>query len=117
VKMISQTSQLTMILGMWEPLQLSRSLLSQSGLTHRDKPILPPLIGLLQSLLLLADTCTSGQGGHMHKRPPPAPKRKHALSSTDQVMTQIELPSYHGPRSPLDLVAIEIIFGHLFEAF
>jgi hypothetical protein len=32
-------------------------------------------------------------------------------------MTQIELPPYHGPRSPLDLVAIEIIFGRLFEAF
>jgi hypothetical protein len=32
-------------------------------------------------------------------------------------MTQIELPSYHGPQSPLDLVAIEIIFGRLFKAF
>jgi hypothetical protein len=32
-------------------------------------------------------------------------------------MTQIELPPYCGPRSPLDLVAIKIIFGHLFEAF
>jgi hypothetical protein len=32
-------------------------------------------------------------------------------------MTQIELPLYHGPRSPLNLVAIEIIFGRLFEAF
>jgi hypothetical protein len=29
----------------------------------------------------------------------------------------MELPPYHGPKSPLDLVAIEIIFGHLFEAF
>jgi hypothetical protein len=32
-------------------------------------------------------------------------------------MTQIELPLYRRPRSPLDLVAIEINFGHLFEAF
>jgi hypothetical protein len=32
-------------------------------------------------------------------------------------MTQIELPPYHEPRSHLDLVAIEIIFGHLFKAF
>jgi hypothetical protein len=32
-------------------------------------------------------------------------------------MTQIELPPYRGPRSPLDLVAIEIIFGRLSEAF
>jgi hypothetical protein len=28
-------------------------------------------------------------------------------------MTQIELSPYHGPRSSLDLVAVEIIFGHL----
>jgi hypothetical protein len=40
-----------------------------------------------------------------------------ALSSTDQVMTQIELPPYRGPRSPMDLIAIEIIFGCLFESF
>jgi hypothetical protein len=32
-------------------------------------------------------------------------------------MTQIELPPYRGPHSPLDLVAIEIIFGRLFEVF
>jgi hypothetical protein len=32
-------------------------------------------------------------------------------------MSQVELPPYHSPRSPLDLVAIEIIFGHIFEAF
>jgi hypothetical protein len=56
-------------------------------------------------------------GGRRHKRPPPAPKRKQALSSIDQVMTQIDLPSYHGPHSLLDLVAIEIIFGRIFEAF
>jgi hypothetical protein len=33
------------------------------------------------------------------------------------VMTQVELPPYCGPHSPLDLVAIEIIFGRIFEAF
>jgi hypothetical protein len=32
-------------------------------------------------------------------------------------MTQIEIPLYCGPRSPLDLVAVEIIFGRLFVAF
>jgi hypothetical protein len=32
-------------------------------------------------------------------------------------MTQIELPPYRRPRSPLDLVTIEIIFWRLFEAF
>jgi hypothetical protein len=33
------------------------------------------------------------------------------------VMIQIELPPYRGPQRPLDLVAIEIVFGHLFEVF
>jgi hypothetical protein len=32
-------------------------------------------------------------------------------------MTQIELPPYRGPKSSLDLVAIDIIFGCLFEVF
>jgi hypothetical protein len=32
-------------------------------------------------------------------------------------MTQVEVPPYRGPRNPLDLVAIEIIFGRIFEAF
>jgi hypothetical protein len=32
-------------------------------------------------------------------------------------MTQIELPPYRGPCSPLDLVTIEIIFGSFFETF
>jgi hypothetical protein len=32
-------------------------------------------------------------------------------------MTQIELPTYRGHRNPLDLVVVELIFGHLFEAF
>jgi hypothetical protein len=55
--------------------------------------------------------------GRRHKCPPPVPKRKCALPSSDQVMIQIELPPYHGPHSPLDLVSIEIIFGRLFKAF
>jgi hypothetical protein len=32
-------------------------------------------------------------------------------------MTQVELSPYHGPRNPLDLVTIEIIFGCIFEVF
>jgi hypothetical protein len=32
-------------------------------------------------------------------------------------MTQLEIPPYRRPRSPLDLVAVENIFGHLFKAF
>jgi hypothetical protein len=33
------------------------------------------------------------------------------------MMTQIELPPYREPRSPLDLVAIEVAFGRKFEVF
>jgi hypothetical protein len=36
-------------------------------------------------------------------------------ASSDQVIT--ELPPYPGPRSPLDLVGVEFVFGRLFEAF
>jgi hypothetical protein len=56
-------------------------------------------------------------GGHKPKRPPPVPKRKQALPSADQVMTQIKLPPYCGPHSSLDLIIVEIIFGRHFEAF
>jgi hypothetical protein len=33
------------------------------------------------------------------------------------VITLIKLPPYGGPRSPLDLVSSEIMFGRLFEVF
>jgi hypothetical protein len=56
-------------------------------------------------------------GGHKRKRPPTVPKCRQTKTSADQVMTQIELPSYRGPQSPLDLVPIEIIFGRLFKTF
>jgi hypothetical protein len=56
-------------------------------------------------------------GGRRHKRPPPIPKQKRALNSSDQVMIQIELPPYRGPCSPLDLVSIEIIFGCILKHF
>jgi hypothetical protein len=59
----------------------------------------------------------SSTGRHTWKCPSPIPKPKQSKSSTDQVMTQIELPPYRGSRSPLDLVDVEIIFGHLFVAF
>jgi hypothetical protein len=41
---------------------------------------------------------------------------KHkTTTSFDQVVT--ELPSYHGSRNRLNLVAVNLTFGHLFEAF
>jgi hypothetical protein len=48
---------------------------------------------------------------------PPIPKHKSTKSSADQVSIQIELPPYCRPRRPLDLVAIEIVFGRLSEVF
>jgi hypothetical protein len=33
------------------------------------------------------------------------------------VIIQVELPPYRGPRSPVDLVTVEIFFGRIFEAF
>jgi hypothetical protein len=44
-------------------------------------------------------------------------KRSNQGHCADQVITQIELPPYHEPRSPLDLVALEIVFNCIFEAF
>jgi hypothetical protein len=57
---------------------------------------------------------TSGCGC---KCPPLATRRNKPIPQIDQVTTQVELPTYHEPRSPLDLVVIEIIFGRIFEAF
>jgi hypothetical protein len=53
-------------------------------------------------------------GGQKRKRIILASKRKTTTSS-DQVIT--ELPSYHGSRNRLNLVAVNLIFGHLFEVF
>jgi hypothetical protein len=59
-----------------------------------------------------APVLLSGKRGQ--KCPPPATRCNKPV---DQVMTQIELPPYRGPRNPLDVVAIEIIFGCIFEVF
>jgi hypothetical protein len=57
----------------------------------------------------------TGRRGRKH--PLSAIRQNKPLPSGDQVMTQVELPPYHGPHSPLDLVVIEIIFARLFEIF
>jgi hypothetical protein len=41
-------------------------------------------------------------------------KRKQDKAAADQVI--IELPQYRGPRSPLDIVDVEHIFGCLLES-
>jgi hypothetical protein len=53
-------------------------------------------------------------GGQKRKRIRLASKCKITTSS-DQVIT--ELPSYHGSRSRLNLVSVNLAFGRLFEAF
>jgi hypothetical protein len=53
-------------------------------------------------------------GGQKRKRIMLASKHKTTTSS-DQVIT--ELPSYHGSRNRLNLVAVNLAFGRLFEAF
>jgi hypothetical protein len=62
-------------------------------------------------------TITTAPLGSGHRRQHVAlgTKRKQDEPPADQVI--IELPPYHRPRSPLDLVVAEHIFGHLFEAF
>jgi hypothetical protein len=62
-----------------------------------------------------AVSTTPSGGGQKKKRVVLETKRKQDKVVADQVI--IELPSYHGPRSPLDIVAVEHIFGRLFEAF
>jgi hypothetical protein len=87
------------------------------------EPIAPSLIGstaLVQinpSAIDQAAPSAPSTVGHKWKRLPTISKCKQTKTLADQVMTQIELPPYHGPQSPLDLVTIEIIFRHLFEAF
>jgi hypothetical protein len=63
------------------------------------------------------DATAPSASGQKRKCPPFALKRKQFKPPVDQGMTQIELHPYREPRSPLDLVDVEIIFGRLFEAF
>jgi hypothetical protein len=59
-------------------------------------------------------TAPSG-GGQKKKLVVLESKRKKDKAPADQVIT--ELSPYRGPRSPLDLVDVEHIFGRLFEIF
>jgi hypothetical protein len=63
------------------------------------------------------DATAPSASGQKRKRPPSALKRKQSKTPIDQVMTQIKLPPYCEPRSSLDLVDIEIIFGHFLKPF
>jgi hypothetical protein len=54
-------------------------------------------------------------GGQKKKRITLGTKRKQDKPQVSHVI--IELPPYRVPQSPLDLIVVEHIFGHLFEAF
>jgi hypothetical protein len=90
-----------MMLMVEEQPQLSTSLLTRSTPSCWGKPILPLSIGLKP--LPLRPVSRKGN------IPLPALKRKQSKPPADYVMTQIELPPYHGPQSPLDLVVVGII--------
>jgi hypothetical protein len=68
------------------------------------EPITPGPIGSHASVQInppVADQAGLGApsaGGHKWKHPPAVPKRKQTKTSTVQVMTQIELPPYGGPK-------------------
>jgi hypothetical protein len=63
------------------------------------------------------DPTIPSASGQKRKRALLSLKRKQPKPPVDQVMIQIEHAPYRGPQSPLDLVAVEIIFGCIFEAF
>jgi hypothetical protein len=66
---------------------------------------------------IVADQSVSAaplSGGQKWKRIMLVSKHKTTTSS-DQVIT--ELPSYHGSRNRLNLIAVNLAFGRLFEAF
>jgi hypothetical protein len=87
------------------------------------EPIAPSLIcpnAPVQTDPFAADRATLGApstGRPKWKRSRTVPKRKHSKTLIVQVMTQIELPPYRGPKSPLDLVAIEMIFSISLKLF
>jgi hypothetical protein len=88
------------------------------GTASAETPI-PGLIGDDVPKLPATDQVTTvpSAKGHGQKRPPIAARRPKPAPLVDQVMFQVEIPPFHGFRNPLELVAIEIVYGHIFEAF
>jgi hypothetical protein len=77
-------------------------------------PIVSNLLGQAHpSAVDQVEATAPSAGGQKRKHPLPTLKRKQSKLPDNQGMTQIKLPPYRGPRSPLDLVVIEIIFGRL----
>jgi hypothetical protein len=96
---------------------------TEDGAVSSTEPVAPNPIS--SGMSKQADLSTAGRvatvvapaGGRGRKHLLPATSWSKPLPSVDQMMTQVELPLYCGPRSPLDLIAIEIVFGCIFEVF
>jgi hypothetical protein len=56
-------------------------------------------------------------GGHGRKHLCLIARCSDPVPQANQVMTQVVHPPCRGPHSLLDLIAIEIVFGRIFEAF
>jgi hypothetical protein len=56
-------------------------------------------------------------GAQARKRPCIAARHSIHSCHATEVIARIELSPYRGPRSPLDVVTYEIVFGRIFEAF
>jgi hypothetical protein len=74
----------------------------------------PPIADRAKAVRMSQSSTSSAQG---YKHPHIVAKRSEHSRRTSEVITHIELPPYHGPHSPLDLVPYEIVFSHVFEAF
>jgi hypothetical protein len=84
--------------------------------TFVPNPIGSSSVGQIRPSAANQDASTASSGDSQKKKCIVlGTKRKQDNAMADQVI--IELPLYHGPRSPLDIVAIKHIFGRLFEAF
>jgi hypothetical protein len=83
--------------------------------THTPNPIGSSSVGETHPSAVDQDASTSPSGGGQKKKCVVLGiKHKQDKVAADQVI--IELPQYRGPRSPLDIVDVDHIFGCLLES-
>jgi hypothetical protein len=80
-------------------------------------PIRTDVPGKPKPLVTDQDSIKPPAGGRGRKCLHATIKWPTPILQANQVITQIDLPLSCGPHSPLNLVAVEIIFGRIFEAF
>jgi hypothetical protein len=82
---------------------------ASAGDDARDKGVSsvnPNIPNPISSAIVLVPIIVPPAGEHGRKHPPLATWRNKPIHQANQVMTQVELPPYHGSYSPLDLVNI-----------